>query len=417
MALDLQSACRYGFGHLVRLMDGIKCRLPRKLRRRIILERYFHDGADVIADYDLLGRYCKASYLTPFLDENLLVDRYFCFGRARRYWYTQDGLGSVRQLVSDSGEVFNSYAYTAWGVPLNWHEKVSNRYTFTGREYTPEVGFYHFRLRIYQPELARFAQKDVYADMPDYCYVGNKPLFYTDPSGACPEGNEFRWPRKPRGRKLTLENCLEWLRYMNRILKGIFKHLRSAAEETQGKFEFWKKGKNKGKPIKHWVELLGEPKEIERRKAAGEKGVRLNRRKALWEARKVLEDCLRIFERCVKEDPRARQAYQEWMMKRDTISNIDRQLEELQKKPPKYPPPQMQIPRCPQPAPMPQPKRSPSFWKWIVGAAAGVAVGALVIILTKNPKAAVQAGMAAAVFIIGVDISPKRIEEGTGSAP
>ena len=118
VTVNLESGCRYGFCHLVRLIDGTKCRLPRKLRRRIILERYFHDGADVIADYDLLGRYCKASYLTPFLDENLLVDRYFCFGRARRYWYTQDGLGSVRQLVSDSGKVFNSYAYRRKGKEI-----------------------------------------------------------------------------------------------------------------------------------------------------------------------------------------------------------------------------------------------------------------------------------------------------------
>ncbi|RKY14464.1 MAG: hypothetical protein DRP63_08500, partial [Planctomycetota bacterium] len=59
MAMNLESGCSCGFRHLVRLRDGIKCRLPRKLRRRIVLERYFHDGADVIADYDLFGRFCK----------------------------------------------------------------------------------------------------------------------------------------------------------------------------------------------------------------------------------------------------------------------------------------------------------------------------------------------------------------------
>jgi len=99
--------------------------LGRRILRYSILdgkevyERYFYDGADVIADYDLFGRRCGALYVTPFLDENLMVERHFCFGRARRYWYTQDGLGSVRQLVFDPGKAFNSYSYTAWGVPPN----------------------------------------------------------------------------------------------------------------------------------------------------------------------------------------------------------------------------------------------------------------------------------------------------------
>jgi len=182
--MDLKLSFNYGFCHLVRLIDGIRCRLPWKFRRRIVLERYFYDGADVIADYDLFGRRCKASYLTPFLDENLLVDRYFRFRRAGRYWYTQDGLGSVRQLISDSESVLNSYAYTAWGVPLQWHERVSNRYTYTGREYNPETLFYHYRIRPYQALNGRFSQRDdVRKYVNDYWYAVNNPLRYKDPLG------------------------------------------------------------------------------------------------------------------------------------------------------------------------------------------------------------------------------------------
>jgi len=67
-----------------------------------------------VLDYDLFGRRCGALYVTPFLDENLLVERKLGCEK-RRYWYTQDGLGSVRQLVTDAGRGMNSYTYTAWG--------------------------------------------------------------------------------------------------------------------------------------------------------------------------------------------------------------------------------------------------------------------------------------------------------------
>jgi|GEM_PF-3805089 len=197
--MDLKLSFNYGFCHLVRLIDGIKCRLPRKLRRRIVLERYFYDGTDVIADYDLFGRYCKASYLTPFLDENLLVDRYFRFGRAKRYWYTQDGLGSVRQLVSDRGRVLNSYTYTSWGVRLNWRERVSNRYTFTGREYNAETNLCYYRFRWYSPSIGCFTSRDLDQYLGEqvfprfvgtktrweqpYVYVRNRPTVSIDPFG------------------------------------------------------------------------------------------------------------------------------------------------------------------------------------------------------------------------------------------
>ena len=178
----LRDGVRFGLPHLRRILATCDRYLLRKLRRRIVLERYFYDGADVVVDYDLFGR-VKATYLTPFLDENLSLERYSRFGCMRRHWYTQDGLGSIRQLVSDSGKVFNSYAYTAWGVPLNWHEKVSNRYTYTSREYNPESDDYHYRARNYLPSIGRFSQPDPVGQLALYAYVFNNPIISLDPLG------------------------------------------------------------------------------------------------------------------------------------------------------------------------------------------------------------------------------------------
>jgi len=99
-------------------------------------------------------------------------------------WYPQDGLGSVRQLVVGDS-VMNSYAYTAWGVPLNWHKKVSNRYTYTGREHNPETSLYHYRFREYCAVLGVFtATEPLYSmSMHYYIYAVANPTRHKDPLG------------------------------------------------------------------------------------------------------------------------------------------------------------------------------------------------------------------------------------------
>jgi len=149
-------------------------------------------------------RELRASYLTPFLDENLMKEDYTGPGPLLA-WYTQDGLGSVRQLVVGDS-VMNSYAYTAWGVPLNWHETVSNRYTFAGREYNPEDGKYFCRSRILEPEHGRMTQSDRarWFTTKDYLWCSNNPVRFTDPSGqghvlvAVGRPSPGRLPRHPQ---------------------------------------------------------------------------------------------------------------------------------------------------------------------------------------------------------------------------
>ena len=94
----------------------------------------------------------------------------------------QDGLGSVRQLVVGDA-VQNSYTYTAWGVPLNWHESIPNRYTFTGREYNPETRLYHYRAREYDAQEGRFQRRDRLPSTNRYPYCENSPLLWVDPTG------------------------------------------------------------------------------------------------------------------------------------------------------------------------------------------------------------------------------------------
>lgn len=61
---------------------------------------------------------------------------------------------------------------------------IGNRYLFTGREWTPELGVYHFRSRAYDPAHGRFVQREPLAPvMSRYGYGGHDPINIVDAMG------------------------------------------------------------------------------------------------------------------------------------------------------------------------------------------------------------------------------------------
>src|SRR3989339_320015 len=116
-------------------------------------EQYLYDGANIIADYNG-SNVLQASYLTPFLDDNVLVVR-----GTDKFYYMKDGLGSVRNLISVGQTTQNAYDYTGFGESLNWSEKITNRHTFTSREWDAESANYYYRARCYSPTTGRFTAR------------------------------------------------------------------------------------------------------------------------------------------------------------------------------------------------------------------------------------------------------------------
>jgi RHS repeat-associated protein len=150
-----------------------------------VTEKYILDGANIIADYDGSNN-LVASYVTPFLDQNLLITR-----GSDTYYFMQDGLGSVRNLVSSAESVVNSYDYYAFGESLSTqstYELINNRYKFTSREWDLESSTYHYRARQYNPASSRFTARDPIeydGGLNLYTYVQNNPILYSDPYGLC----------------------------------------------------------------------------------------------------------------------------------------------------------------------------------------------------------------------------------------
>ena len=102
---------------------------------------------------------------------------------------------SITAITTSAGAISERYAYTAYGQPtiLNASGTVisattlSNRYSYTGREWDATLGLHHFRARWMSPSAGRFLGRDPigYVGSPDdlYEFLESRTLFFTDPLG------------------------------------------------------------------------------------------------------------------------------------------------------------------------------------------------------------------------------------------
>jgi RHS repeat-associated protein len=103
-------------------------------------------------------------------------------------WPIADHLGTVRDLVDNSGAVVNHITYESFGnVVAQTHPAVTSRFLFAGREFDMETGLYYARARYYDPKLGRFLSEDplrFLAGTNLYRYVHNNPVSRIDPRGT-----------------------------------------------------------------------------------------------------------------------------------------------------------------------------------------------------------------------------------------
>ncbi|MBC7250155.1 MAG: PKD domain-containing protein [Anaerolineae bacterium] len=105
-------------------------------------------------------------------------------------WHLNDGLGSVRQLADDAGQVTLAQGYTPFGVLLWYEGSAASAYGYTGEQEDASTGLVFLRARYYDPRTGRFISKDPfpgYVREPQtlnlYVYVTNNPLGHVDPAG------------------------------------------------------------------------------------------------------------------------------------------------------------------------------------------------------------------------------------------
>jgi RHS repeat-associated protein len=160
---------------------------------------YVQMDQQTIADYPVGGaattptfRYVYGSYI-----DEPVVRKTAGTGGTLVYFHRNHQY-SVTAITTSAGAISERYAYTAYGQPtiLNASGTVisattlSNRYSYTGREWDATPGLHHFRARWMSPSAGRFLGRDPIgyegSEWGLYEYVASNVLVMTDPTGEIP---------------------------------------------------------------------------------------------------------------------------------------------------------------------------------------------------------------------------------------
>jgi RHS repeat-associated protein len=167
--------------------------------------RYVYDDSSVLHQTNALGE-TVAKY--DYGADALLSVDHFSEGRS---FYLFDGLGSVANLVDDSGSIQARYKYDAWGNIRSSDSNRWNPFGFTGHEWDEETGLYYAKARFYDPEIGRFLTEDAFEGDPRsppslhrYLYANANPTVFIDPDGNIAILKDFqKWLRRGK------EDCFE----------------------------------------------------------------------------------------------------------------------------------------------------------------------------------------------------------------
>jgi RHS repeat-associated protein len=121
-------------------------------------------------------------------------------------WALTDHLGTVRDVADASGVIANHIVYDSFGRVVNETDpSVDFRFSYTGREFDQETDLFYYRARYYDAALGRFVSQDPISfaagDANLYRYVGNHPVYATDPLGLA-EGPDEEKPEELEAKAL-----------------------------------------------------------------------------------------------------------------------------------------------------------------------------------------------------------------------
>lgn len=184
-----------------------------------VVRQFIYDGQNVLLEFvDSDG----AGANQPVLDTRYLhgagVDQVMAQESAGNVeWHLTDHLGTIRDLVNNSGAVVNHFVYDSFGQVISEsNPAIDTRYLFTGREFDSETGLYYYRARYYDQTTGRFLSEDPIGfnggDSNLYRYVLNNPRNLTDPLGLLvnavfnPSNGTLKIIDNDTGRTVIVEN-------------------------------------------------------------------------------------------------------------------------------------------------------------------------------------------------------------------
>jgi RHS repeat-associated protein len=142
--------------------------------------RYLWDGDQVALEEDEAHRTVARYAWGADIDEAIMMER-----GGSSYYYAQDALQSVTDLMDATGKVLEHYRYSVFGEPLS-DSSYNNTLLFTGASYDSAAALQYNRYRFYYPTLGRFITQDpkgLFGGINYYTYANNRATLSYDPYG------------------------------------------------------------------------------------------------------------------------------------------------------------------------------------------------------------------------------------------
>jgi RHS repeat-associated protein len=163
--------------------------------------QFVYDGGRPIAEY-YQGAVIRRHIPGLAMDETVVT--YEGSGIQDRQYLMADERLSVTAVTGSVGNILARNTYDEYGQPGSGN---SGRFQYTGQMWLPNAQVYHYKARVYAPQLGRFMQTDPIgygggANL--YAYVGGDPMNWVDPWGEerCREGGGASCETDPvRGRR------------------------------------------------------------------------------------------------------------------------------------------------------------------------------------------------------------------------
>jgi len=147
-----------------------------------VARSYVYDGQDILQETATGTALTVHLYIHgPGVDEPLARKNE---ANGSAVYYHADGLGSIIKYTDAAGNVSHTYSYDVWGN-ITIGASVAG-YSFTGREWDPELGLYYYRARYYDATAGRFISEDPIGfsgGINFYSYAAGAPSQFTDPFG------------------------------------------------------------------------------------------------------------------------------------------------------------------------------------------------------------------------------------------
>jgi len=125
------------------------------------------------------------------------------------YYYHNDHLGTPQKLTDSTGTVVWSADYKPFGEATITVSTVTNNLRFPGQYYDAETGLNYNYFRDYNPSIGGYIESDpigLWGGINLYRYVGNNPIYWTDPIGLF----EGQLPPPPPGYNPSTWRTGQW---------------------------------------------------------------------------------------------------------------------------------------------------------------------------------------------------------------